>query len=250
MARSAQDVRLLFAALAGYDDQDPFSAPVPLRVPVVADLTIGVMEQFYETPVQPVMKEIVAKAASTLERVGFTVEAFQPHGLERAPNLWSFLFGKLAAPGVKKWLGDRESEAHWTLMEFLKPTLAQPAATTEEALDSLAARDAMRAGLLRQMERVPLLLMPTCGVPAFRHRERRWQTDDKEIGLFQAMMTVTPWNLLGLPAMVVPFGLTPGGLPVGVQILGRPYSEELILEVAVRLEEARGPFPGPPEFAE
>src|SRR5579871_4104437 len=49
MARSAQDVRLLFAAVAGYDDQDPFSAPVPLRVPVVADLTIGVMEQFYNT---------------------------------------------------------------------------------------------------------------------------------------------------------------------------------------------------------
>ena len=47
MARSAQDLRLLFAALAGYDDQDPFSAPVPLRVPVVADLRIGLMEQFY-----------------------------------------------------------------------------------------------------------------------------------------------------------------------------------------------------------
>src|SRR5579872_532973 len=67
MARSAQDVRLLFAALAGYDHQDPFSSPVPLRVPVVADLTIGVMEQFYQAPVQPVMQEVVAKAAGTFE---------------------------------------------------------------------------------------------------------------------------------------------------------------------------------------
>jgi amidase len=250
MARSAQDIRLLFAALAGYDDQDPFSAPVPLRVPVVADVTIGLMEQFYAAPVQPSIREVVRKAAATLERIGFSVEPFAPRGVERAPNVWSFLFGRLAAAGMKKWIGDRESEAHWTAMEFLKPMLAQPAPTAEEALNSLAERDAMRAGLLRQMQRVPLILMPACSVPAFRHRERRWKTDEKDIGLFQAMMTVTPWNLLGFPAAVVPFGFTEGGLPVGVQIVGRPYSEELILEVAVRLEEARGPFPGPEGFGE
>ena len=71
---------------------------------------------------------------------------------------------------------------------------------------------------------------------------------EKEIGLFQAMMPVTPWNLLGLPAVVIPFGFTDDGLPVGVQLVGRPYTEELILEVAVRLEEARGPLPGPEGF--
>ena len=60
------------------------------------------------------------------------------------------------------------------------------------------------------------------------------------------MMTVTPVNLLGLPAIVIPFGTTEDGVPVGVQLIGRPYDEELLLEVAVRLEEARGPFPAPP----
>src|ERR1051326_2404981 len=56
MARTAQDLRLMFAALAGYDDQDPFSAPLPLRVPVAADLQIGLMEQLGDVPVQPVMR--------------------------------------------------------------------------------------------------------------------------------------------------------------------------------------------------
>jgi Asp-tRNA(Asn)/Glu-tRNA(Gln) amidotransferase A subunit family amidase len=250
MARSAQDVRLLFAALAGYDDQDPFSAPVPLRVPMVAELRIGVMEQFYSAPVQPVIKEVVTKAADTLERIGLAVEPFVPHGLERAPNLWSFFFGRLAAAGTKKMIAGRESEVHWTALEFLEPALAQPAPTAEETVDNLAERDRMRATLLRQMERVPLILMPVSGIPAFRHRERRWRAGDREFGLFQAMMTATPWNLLGFPAAVVPFGFTESGLPVGVQIVGRPYSEELILEVAVRLEEARGPFPGPEGFGE
>ena len=246
MARTAQDLRLLFAALAGYDDQDPFSAPVPLRVPVVADLQIGVMERFGDVPVQPVMAEMVRKAAAALERIGFRVDAFPPRGLERAPNLWWFFFGQLPALEAKKMMEGHESDAHWTSTESLKSALAEAPPTGEATLRNLAARDAMRAGLLRQMADVPLLLMPACGVPAFRHRERRWQTAENEIGLFQAMMPATVWNLLGFPAAVIPYGLTPGGLPVGVQIVGRPYAEELILEVAVRLEEARGPFPAPP----
>jgi Asp-tRNA(Asn)/Glu-tRNA(Gln) amidotransferase A subunit family amidase len=52
-----------------------------------------------------------------------------------------------------------------------------------------------------------------------------------------------------MPAAVVPFSRSETGLPIGVQLIGRPYEEELILEVAMRLEEARGPFPGPPGFS-
>ena len=55
-------------------------------------------------------------------------------------------------------------------------------------------------------------------------------------------MPATPFNLLGLPAVVIPFGMSAEGLPIGVQLVGRPYEEELILELAVRLENARGPF--------
>lgn len=247
MARTAQDLRLMFASLAGYDDQDPFSAPVPLRVPVVADLRIGIMEQFGDVPVQPVMKEVVNKAGATLERIGFHVSPFHPCGIERAPNLWWFFFGRLPAPLAAKMIAGHESEVHWTSVEFLKGALDE-AATAEATLENLAARDAMRAALLRQMADFPLLLMPACGVPAFRHGERRWQTDGKDIGLFQAMMPVTIWNLFGFPAVVIPFGLTPGGLPAGIQIVGRPFTEELILEIAVRLEEARGPFRRRPDL--
>jgi Asp-tRNA(Asn)/Glu-tRNA(Gln) amidotransferase A subunit family amidase len=57
------------------------------------------------------------------------------------------------------------------------------------------------------------------------------------------MATATPFNLFGLPAVVVPFGFTPDGLPVGIQLVGRPWEEELLLQFAVRMEEVRGPFP-------
>ena len=112
----------------------------------------------------------------------------------------------------------------------------------EQLLLNLAKRDRMRASLLRQMEQYPVLLMPPCGVTAFPHRSRSWKVGEQEIGLFQATMPATPFNLLGLPAVVVPFAMSSDGLPIGVQLVGRPYADEMILELAVRLEAARGPF--------
>ena len=249
MARTAEDVRRLFTVLAGYDSQDPFSAPVPVKSPEAAGLRIGLMEQFCEVPVQTEIRDAVQKAARTLEQLGLTIEPFRPHGLQRAPNLWWFFFGQLPAPITKQIIEGREKDAHWTGTEFLDAALKEPAPMLEDLVFHLATRDRMRAALLREMENVPVILAPACGVPAFKHRERHWPTDEKTIGLFEAMMPVTPWNLLGLPAAIVPFSISAQGLPIGVQLIGRPWEEETILEVAVRLEEARGPFPGPPGFS-
>src|SRR6266404_5879184 len=63
MARSVSDARLLFEVLAGYDDRDPLSAPVPIRPPRLEGLRIGVMEQFYDIPVQPAIRKAIGDAA-------------------------------------------------------------------------------------------------------------------------------------------------------------------------------------------
>jgi len=242
MARSAQDLRLLFSALVGYDPADPFSTPVPLRPPAVEGLRIGVWEQFYSVPVDEEIRAAVRQAAAILRQCGFPVDEFAPRGLERAPNVWAFLFSEWPAAATRKLIEGRESEAHWTLLE----TLSTKQTTSEQVLANLAARDALRASLLRQMESVQVLLMPAAGIAAFRHGERKWDVGGKQIGIFQALMPVVLANVLGLPAVTVPMALSREGLPIGVQLVGRPYQDELLLELAVRLEEARGPFPRPP----
>lgn len=245
LARSVADVRLLFEVLAGFDDRDPLSAPVPIRAPHLP-VNIGVMEQFYTVPVQPGIRKAVRDAAAALSAAGFTVDGFAPEGIERAPNLWNFFFGELPAREMKDRIAARESEAHWTYTEGLDRQLERPPASAAQVIESLAARDAMRRRLLEQMRKFPVLLMPVSSITAFPHRQRRFDTETKQIGLFQAMMPVTTFNLLGLPALTVPFAMDADGLPVGVQLVGRPWDEELLLETGVRLEQARGPFPAPP----
>jgi Asp-tRNA(Asn)/Glu-tRNA(Gln) amidotransferase A subunit family amidase len=246
MARSVKDARLLFEVLAGYDDRDALSAPVPLRAPKLDGLRIGVMEQFYEVPVQAAVRKAVRDAAKALQGIGFAVDAYRPEGIERAPNLWSFFFSELPARSMQERIAGRESEAHWTYTEGLSRALDRPPASGWQVMESLAARDAMRRRLLEQMRRVPVLLLPVASMVAFRHRERRFETETKPVGLFQATMPMTAFNLLGLPGLAVPFGMDEEGMPVGVQLVARPWEEELLLELGARLEAVRGPFPRPP----
>jgi amidase len=251
MARSVADVRLLFEVLAGYDDRDALSAPVrlhdPVREPDWKDLRIGLVEQFGGVPVMPSIRKCVLDAAKALNQMGFEVGEFRFEGMDRAPNLWHFFFGELVAQSMKERIAARENEAHWTYTENLGRALDRPPASAWQVIESMAKRDAMRRRLLEQMRRVPVLVMPVSSIVAFKHRERSFHVPNgeggKTIGLFQAMMTVTPINLLGLPALVVPFGMSEEGLPIGVQLVGRPWEEELLLEIGARLEAARGPLP-------
>ncbi len=241
MARTAQDLRLLFSALASFDERDPFSVPAPLVTPDARGARIGVWPQFYQTPVEAEIRGAVSKAAALFEDMGLRVEEFAPTGLERAPNTWGFLFSQWPQLAARRMYEGREHDVHWTLSEFW--TDAAP--TAEQALMHLASRDRMRAGLLRQMEGLSAILMPVCGVQAFQHRQRAWSIDGQSIGLFQAIMPAVIANVLGLPAVTVPIALSASGLPLGVQLMGHPYGDELLLDLAIHLEEARGPWTGP-----
>jgi amidase len=242
MARTARDVRLLYQVLAGNDYEDPFAAPVPVAAtpPDVAGLRVGIWERFGDIPVAPEVRDALQRAAAALPDAGFGSEPFNPRGLEQAPKLWWFFFGQLPAPLVRDLLGDRASEAHWTVTDFLNRGLDRGEISGREVVERLARRDAMRRSFLRQMEQTPVLLAPPCGTIAFAHRQRAYPTPSRDIDLWEAMAPATVANLLGLPAMVIGAGRTSTGLPVGVQLIARPWQEDVLLEAAVRLEAAMG----------
>src|SRR5271170_4617084 len=101
-------------------------------------------------------------------------------------------------------------------------------------------------GRARQMETFPILICPACAVPAFRHGEREWMVQGRKVEYLKAMSYSQWFNLLGNPAAVVPVGRSPEGLPIGVQIVGRPWEDEAVLAVAAKIEAASGGFRRPP----
>jgi amidase len=140
----------------------------------------------------------------------------------------------------------REAELSPILRAFRAKVAELPPLTSQELLNTLLARDVLRANLLAKMEEFPILICPACAVPAFRHGEREWTVQGRKVEYLKAMSYSQWFNLLGNPAAVVPVGSSPEGLPIGVQIVGRPWEEEAVLAVAAKVEEACGGFRRPP----
>jgi Asp-tRNA(Asn)/Glu-tRNA(Gln) amidotransferase A subunit family amidase len=130
--------------------------------------------------------------------------------------------------------------------EFRAWVAAEKPLGAAELLNTLLMRDALRGAFLAWMENFPILLCPVCAIPAFKHGERNWTVEGHKVEYLKAMSYSQWFNLLGNPAAVVPVGKSPNGLPIGVQIVGRPWEEEAVLAIAAKVEEASGGFRRPP----
>lgn len=251
MARTVEDIRILFEAMAGADDGDPCSAPVPVREIREKELSaigIGLFEDDGRTPVTAETRSAVTHAASALSQFGMRVERFRPEGLEESRQLWWKLFGIAGGMILSPMLRGHEPELSPILREFSSWTAAEPPHTGDSLLATWLGRDDGRERILLQMRKYPVLICPAAAIPAFRHGVREWQVEGKTVKYLDAWSYCEWFNLLGFPAAVVPMGLSVEGLPIGVQIVGRPWEEELVLAVAAKLESARGPWHSPPSI--
>jgi Asp-tRNA(Asn)/Glu-tRNA(Gln) amidotransferase A subunit family amidase len=230
MARSVADVRALFAVLAGHDPRDPYSAPLPVR-----RATLPARFAVVDFPgAAAECRRAVDDAGAQLRELRIEETQFPHTLLEQAHELWWFFFVVCAAGPIRAMIAGHEAKTHWTGVELMG-MVDRPDPSLSEFMSQMAARDILRARLLSWMEECPLLLAPGFGVQAFPHRLR---------DLFEATRPVSFCNLFGLPSLATPMGLY-AGLPAGVQLVGAPYAEEMLLETGVRLEEVRGPHPRP-----
>jgi Asp-tRNA(Asn)/Glu-tRNA(Gln) amidotransferase A subunit family amidase len=246
MARTVRDVTLLFIALSGQDALDPVSPPVGLRNESLDDLRripIGFFED--DGPVTPQTRQAVRDAARTLEGMGFRLHPFRPHALEEARQLWWKFFVRGGAMLLDPLVRQRQSELSPTFLDFLAIAHREPPLSSHELLSAWMDLDRVRRKLLAEMEKFPVLLCPVCAVPAFRHGERAWDVDGQRVDYLDAMRYTQWFNLLGAPAAVVPVGQSPEGLPIGVQIAGRPFEDERVLGIAAAVEASFGYTPPP-----
>jgi Asp-tRNA(Asn)/Glu-tRNA(Gln) amidotransferase A subunit family amidase len=246
MARTIADVHLLFEVLAGPDAGDALSAPVPARRHSERDLRglrIGILESAALGVATSETRAAVARAAKSLAEKGFSVEPFRLAGLDRALELWWFFFGTVIGNVLQHSVAGHEALTSPMLLEFLARAATTDSISLERFLKACSDRDLLRAEILRQLRDVPILLSPVSSSPAFHHGEGNYAPGTA----YRDTMRFSQWlNLTGFPGASVPVGRSNEGWPIGVQVIGRPFEDELVLSVAEAIEAARGPWQPPP----
>jgi aspartyl-tRNA(Asn)/glutamyl-tRNA(Gln) amidotransferase subunit A len=239
MTRDVWGAAVVLQAIAGRDAGDPTTRGAPATPPDytvaleagVRGTRLGVLRRFYvDWPgLHPEGRRTALEAFDVLRREGASLEDVDAPALD------------LALPAWVTWL----AEAYEIHREAIRARPDDFAQTTRPRLwmgalvtaaDHLRARRLaarLRAQALGLLERVEALVFPGMSGPAPRPAE----IDPTQVMPAGARYTV-PWNLLGLPALVVPCGFTPEGLPLSIQIVGRPFDEPTVLRVARAYERA------------
>jgi Asp-tRNA(Asn)/Glu-tRNA(Gln) amidotransferase A subunit family amidase len=238
MARSARDLRLLLDVMRGTDIGDPIAGPYALEEPTdLTNMRIGFFESDDIHAVTAETTQAVRAAAKGLADQGFLVEQFRPEGLERVRELWYNIFCRFSGLAFGPMLKGHENELHFLMQDLLRLQARKKPLTAEDVLFTQFERDTIRADIVRQMESHTILIMPVSSAPAFRHAQMGWTHDQRPETFVQTMVYSQWFNLLGFPAAVVPVGKSPEGLPIGVQIIGRPFEEYSVCTIAESLEQ-------------
>jgi Asp-tRNA(Asn)/Glu-tRNA(Gln) amidotransferase A subunit family amidase len=248
MARTIEDVSLLFRTLSGQDPNDPVSPPIELREPTLDELRsqrIGFFEDDGLVPVTPETRLAIQAAVAALRDAGFRVDPFRPATLERLRLLWMKFFVQCGAIFCAPVIRGREQQLSPVFKGFLEIAEATPPITAEELLGAWADLDLLRAKTLAEMNDFPVLLCPVASIPAFRHNERSWIVEGRSVDYLDAVRHTQWFNTLACPAAVVPVGNSPEDLPIGVQIVARPFHDEIALGVSSILDSAFGYRPPP-----
>ncbi len=243
ISRSVEDAAITIQAIAGYDTKDTYSWDVPVpdyRSALTGDIQgikMGVIQERMDSPnLDPEFRETVAKAISVIGELGASSEDVS---IPLAPNAgaltmsilsveWANLHRPLFEPNF-------DELDHNNKIRFLTGSII-PAQAYYKAQKI---RAVLRQQILDALEKVDVLVLPTGpvtaplveSVPGIESKEHSLT------GLAGRISFTGPFNLAGTPAISVPCGFSAAGMPMGLQIVGKPFDEETVLRVAHAYEQ-------------
>ena len=236
MTRTAADAALMLTAMAGYDAADASSSVLPVpdyRVALTGDvkgLRVGLLRGFFLDAATPEVRSGVEAAARALAAAGAVVDEVS---LAQVTN---------AAPAVLAIIGSEALAYHADTLraraadydpEVARRLKVAAFITGRHYVHAQQVRGVIRADVDAALARRDVLLAPTTPMPAPALDERQVTLGDGPSPVRPALIRFTqPFNLSGHPVCSLPCGFTAGGLPVGMQIVGRPFDEATVLRAA------------------
>ncbi|MGY1737317.1 amidase [Geodermatophilus sp. SYSU D00684] len=243
LTRTVRDAALTLQAIAGFDPRDPGSArePVPDYTADldagVGGLTLGVPANYFFDDVDPEVEAAVREAIGVLEAQGATLREVE---IPYADQMMAVEFGVLV-PEASAYHQEmlRESGELYTddVRVFLE---AGETVLATQYIKALRVRTLVQQAFRRAFEGIDALVCPTLPAAAAEVGQQTFTfPGGREKAVIDAWVGHSaPGNVTGLPALSVPCGFTSSGLPIGLQVIGRPFDEAGVLRVGQAYESA------------
>ncbi|KWX19493.1 amidase [Mycolicibacterium wolinskyi] len=243
LSRNVIDSALVMAAMSGFDRRDPGTANVPVPDMVtgidagVAGKKIGIPVNYYTDRVAPEAAEAARTAAAEFEALGAElVEVEIPMAEHIVPTEWAIMMPEATAYHLD-YLRNSPDKYTDEVRVLLETGAAQPAT---DYVNALRLRTLIQAAWKDMFSSIDVLLAPTVVAPATLRSDPfvRWADGSVEAATAAYVRLSAPANVTGLPSLSVPAGFNADGLPLGVQILGKPFAEPEILQLGYALEQS------------
>lgn len=243
MTRTVDDCALMFASIAGHDPKDPTTAKVPVQDYLarvgqdVRGLRIGVVSDYFFHHLQPPVYKAVKSALAVFEELGASIEDVPIGNIHG--NISAQLTIESCEPSTyhQRWLRERPDDYGddvRTLLEVGEMLLAT------HYLQAQRYRSLLRQEFTEAFRRVDLFVCPTLPFTATRIGEMHVVIENGvQEDMLSAIMQFTGVpSLTGLPSLAVPCGFDDDGLPIGMQLIGRPFDEGTLFQAGAAFQSA------------
>ncbi len=238
LARTARDCARLLGAIAGHDRRDPTSAEVPVpdyEAALGGDLRgvrIGIPANYFLDGVDEPVRAAFEAAAAVMAGRGATLVHLTLPLMDAVATYGSVVSRVEGATIHGHWMRQQPQDFATHINARLFASLAIPGTYYVEALSRRG--PVLKAFAAEVFTQVDLLLAPTIRVclPTLAATDVDAGPPGTETVALGISANTRPFNYLGLPSMSVPCGFDPNGLPIGLQITGRPFAEAAVLQAA------------------
>jgi len=253
LAKSAWDIAAVLQGIAGYDKMDPSSAKV--AVPdylkeisssetrnnndedISSKFKIGIPKQFFFDMIEPKVMEIFTAFVDKIHSCGITtISDVSVDGTEKIFETWRAIRLGESAATHDEWMTSRPQEYGEDVIRMLQKGQEITAVHYINALHKW--RQEIKNAFLKAMSEYDALLVPTTIIPAPFLDQKEVNIEGKTIEVYLSLNRLTTvFDITGLPALNIPAGLVDSKLPIGVQLVGRPFDEARILKIAYTYEQ-------------